>query len=63
LQALTQQLGARATLKLFQEADHSFHVPARSERKDADVRAELLDALAGWIDKVISQSPLRAAGA
>jgi predicted alpha/beta-hydrolase family hydrolase len=63
LQTLTQQLGTRATLKLFQEADHSFHVPARSGRKDADVRGEMLDALASWIDKVISQSPLRAAGA
>jgi len=63
LQALTQQLGTRATLKLFQEADHSFHVPARLGRKDADVRGEMLDALASWIDKVISQSPLRAAGA
>jgi predicted alpha/beta-hydrolase family hydrolase len=62
-QALTQQLGTRATLKLFQEADHSFHMPARSGRKDADVRGEMLDALASWIDKVISQSPLRAAGA
>jgi len=63
LKALTQQLGTRATLKLFQEADHSFHVPARSGRKDADVRGEMLDALASWIDRVISQSPLRAAGA
>ena len=54
LEALCGQLGARATLKLFQDADHSFHVPARTGRKDSDVRAELLDALAGWIDKVIS---------
>jgi uncharacterized protein len=63
LQALTQQLGTRATLKLFLDADHSFHVLARSGRKEADVRGEMLDALASWIDKVISQSPLRAAGA
>src|SRR5438874_5097738 len=28
LKGLIKQLGARATLKLFQEADHSFHVPA-----------------------------------
>jgi hypothetical protein len=45
-------LGARATLKLFPDADHSFHVPARTGRKDADVRAEMLDALARWIDRV-----------
>jgi hypothetical protein len=31
------------------DADHSFHVPARSGRKDADVREELLDAMAKWM--------------
>jgi predicted alpha/beta-hydrolase family hydrolase len=50
MQRLAQQLGTRATLKVFEQADHSFHVPARSGRKDADVRAELLDALVRWID-------------
>ena len=50
LQALAGQLAARATLKLFQDADHSFHVPARTGRKDSEVMADLLDALAGWID-------------
>ncbi|MGH6620138.1 MAG: alpha/beta hydrolase family protein [Alphaproteobacteria bacterium] len=54
LQRLTEQLGARATLKLFQDADHSFHVPARSGRKDSEVRAEMLDALAHWIEVVVS---------
>jgi predicted alpha/beta-hydrolase family hydrolase len=49
LQPLVERLGARATLKLFPDADHSFHVPARTGRKDADVRAEMLDALAGWV--------------
>ena len=49
MEALCKQLGARATLKLFQDADHSFHVPARTGRKDSEVRAELLDALAEWI--------------
>jgi hypothetical protein len=34
------------------DADHSFHVPARSGRKDAEVRAKLLDALAAWIETV-----------
>jgi uncharacterized protein len=50
LESLTRQLGERATLHLFEDADHSFHVPARSGRKDADVLAELLDALAHWVD-------------
>jgi len=55
LQPLVQQLGKRATLHLVQEADHSFHVPARTGRKDADVRREMLDALARWIDAVIAR--------
>src|SRR5438093_806608 len=54
LESLCKQLGARATLKLFQDADHSFHVPARTGRKDSEVRDELLDALADWIGKVIA---------
>jgi len=54
LEPLCQKLGAGATLRLFQEADHSFHVPARTGRKDVQVRAEMLDALAAWIDGVIT---------
>lgn len=53
LQPVAGQLGARATLKLFQDADHSFHVPARSGRKGSEVRAEILDAAAQWIEKTI----------
>ena len=51
LEALVQQLGSRATLKLLPDADHSFHVPARTGRTDADVRSELLDDLAAWMEK------------
>jgi predicted alpha/beta-hydrolase family hydrolase len=53
LQPVIDGLGARATLKLLQDADHSFHVPARTGRKDVDVRAEMLDALVTWIEQVI----------
>jgi predicted alpha/beta-hydrolase family hydrolase len=53
LRPLVERLGPSATLTLFADADHSFHVPARTGRKDADVRRELLDALAAWIDQVI----------
>ncbi len=53
LEPLCRELGSHATLKLFQDADHSFHVPARSGRKDAEVRREMLDALTSWIDEVI----------
>jgi predicted alpha/beta-hydrolase family hydrolase len=50
---LAKKLGSRATLKLLFDADHSFHVPARSGRKDAEVRAEVLDAIASWIETVV----------
>jgi predicted alpha/beta-hydrolase family hydrolase len=50
VQALAERLGSRATLKLFQDADHSFHVPARTGRKDAEVMTDLSAALAGWIE-------------
>jgi predicted alpha/beta-hydrolase family hydrolase len=53
LQPLIERLGTRASLKLLQDADHSFHVPARTGRKDAEVRAEMLDALATWIEQKI----------
>jgi predicted alpha/beta-hydrolase family hydrolase len=53
LQPLTGRLGARATLKLFPDANHSFHVPARAGRTDSQVRTEMLDALAVWTEKVI----------
>ena len=43
LEPVCRSLGARATLKLFADADHSFHVPARSGRKDAEVMSEMLD--------------------
>jgi uncharacterized protein len=53
LEPVCQALGARATLKLFADADHSFHVPARSGRMDAQVLAEVLDALAGWTGEIV----------
>jgi predicted alpha/beta-hydrolase family hydrolase len=51
LRPLIKRLGTRATLKLLKDADHSFHVPARTGRKDPDVRAEMLDLLAAWIEQ------------
>jgi predicted alpha/beta-hydrolase family hydrolase len=55
LQPLADRLGKRATLTLFQDADHSFHVPARTGRKDPEVRREVLDALAAWIDAIVAR--------
>lgn len=48
LQSVVKRLGARATLQLFADADHSFHVPARSGRKDAEVMESMLDVVAEW---------------
>jgi hypothetical protein len=49
LRPTVAQLGNRATLTLAQDADHSFHVPAKTGRKDADVLGELLDSAADWM--------------
>ncbi|NOT41690.1 MAG: alpha/beta hydrolase [Alphaproteobacteria bacterium] len=49
MKPLIKKLGKRATLHLEADADHSFHVPAKSGRKDAQVRAEILDAFAAWV--------------
>ena len=49
LRPVVERLGKRATLETFEDADHSFHVPARTGRKDAEVMADLLDRLARWI--------------
>ena len=54
LQPLMARLGERASLRLLQDADHSFRVPARAGRTDADVQREMLDTLAAWILSVIS---------
>jgi predicted alpha/beta-hydrolase family hydrolase len=43
------RLGARATLAWVENADHSFHVPARSGRSDGQVRRELLARAVGWM--------------
>lgn len=56
LQPVVNRLGSRATLKLFAEADHSFHAPKRAGRTDAETRTEMLDAMANWIDSVLSQN-------
>lgn len=56
LKPVVTRLGKRATLKLVADADHSFHVPARSGRSDGEVLDEILDAAAGWM---ISAAPPR----
>lgn len=49
LQATVGHLGELATLKLLEAADHAFHVPAKTGRKDAEVMDEVLDAARAWM--------------
>jgi predicted alpha/beta-hydrolase family hydrolase len=55
LKPLVKRLGKRATLHLFDDADHSFHVRKASGRTDADVMEELLDTVTGWMDAVLAR--------
>jgi uncharacterized protein len=49
LRPTVNKLGSRAKLALVDSADHSFHVPAKTGRKDPDVLAEILDTAARWM--------------
>jgi len=53
LEPLARELGNRTRLKQFQKADHSFHVPKRSGRTDAEVQVEMLDAVAKWMKTIV----------
>jgi predicted alpha/beta-hydrolase family hydrolase len=48
LEPVVRKLGSRATLHVIRDADHSFHVPARSGRTDAEVLDELAARTAAW---------------
>jgi hypothetical protein len=52
LQPLIEKLGPSASLHLVQQADHSFHVPARSGRNDREVMNEILDKFSAWIGAI-----------
>ena len=56
LEPVVRRLGPSASLHLVEAADHSFHVLARSGRKDSDVMNEVLDTLAGWIGAIAVKS-------
>ena len=55
LEPVVKGLGPLASLHLVREADHSFHVLARSGRNDREVLDEVLDAFANWIDDIARQ--------
>ena len=53
IKQIVADLGDRATMTVLPDADHSFHVRARSGRTDEQVKAYMFDALVDWIDRVI----------
>jgi hypothetical protein len=55
LKPVLKKLGALATLHLVDAADHSFHVPARSGRKDSEVMIDMLDAFVAWTAAIASK--------
>jgi uncharacterized protein len=52
LEPLLGKLGKLASFHVVSDADHSFHVPVRSGRRDGDVLAELVDVFASWIARI-----------
>jgi len=50
LESVVQRLGQRATLHRIEQADHAFHVPARSGRNDRSVMDELAQVFASWVE-------------
>ena len=49
LEPVVLALAPSASLHAVEGADHSFHVPARSGRKDNEVMQEILDAFVAWM--------------
>jgi predicted alpha/beta-hydrolase family hydrolase len=52
LEPAVARLGKRATLHLIDQADHAFHVPARSGRNDAAVMDEMLETFLSWTAQI-----------
>jgi predicted alpha/beta-hydrolase family hydrolase len=46
-------LGPLATLHPVRDADHSFHVPARSGRNDGEVMNKILDTFVAWAGAIV----------
>jgi predicted alpha/beta-hydrolase family hydrolase len=52
LRPVCAKLGSRATLRVIETADHSFHVLKSSGRKDADVLRELAETAVSWAEGI-----------
>ena len=51
LHEAVRRFGGTVTVTMIPGGDHSFRVPARAGRKQADVFAEMQDTIAGWINR------------
>jgi predicted alpha/beta-hydrolase family hydrolase len=54
LRSLCAELSPRATLRVLEGGDHSFHVLKRSGRTDAEALDELTDAVVDWSTPLLS---------
>jgi predicted alpha/beta-hydrolase family hydrolase len=52
LRPIVANLGARATLRVFETADHSFHLLKSSAKTDAEVIRELAQSVREWADSL-----------
>jgi uncharacterized protein len=52
LEPIVKRLGVSASLHRVANADHSFHVPARSGRNDRDAMDEVVQTLSAWIGAI-----------
>jgi predicted alpha/beta-hydrolase family hydrolase len=50
---ITEVLAATASVHWIDQADHAFHVPARSGRTDEDVITEILDTFSAWLHRIV----------
>jgi predicted alpha/beta-hydrolase family hydrolase len=51
LKPLVKRLGQGAVLKELLDADHSFHVPARSGGSNIQVRDQIAESIAAWVEE------------
>jgi len=57
LRPIVAGLGARAALREFETADHSFHVLKSAGRTDAEVIRELAQSVRRWADSLLRNGP------
>lgn len=62
LDQVVEQLGPGARVIWLQDADHSFRVPARCGRTNAEVLNDVLNALRAWIKDVVANTDSASGG-